>query len=63
MDVLVAARFDDRGEALFGDAHESVGVGCGMHGIDRDRDAKKNQSGTRRGARERGRLTFRLCRS
>lgn len=36
--VLVAARLDDRGEALLGHAHERVRVRGGAHRVDRDAD-------------------------
>lgn len=38
MDILVAAGFDNGGQALLGDTHERVRVGGGLHGVDRNTD-------------------------
>jgi len=39
MDVLVTGGLDDGSEAIFGNAHEGVRVGGGLHGINGDTDA------------------------
>lgn len=36
MDVFVSTRLNDGCEALFGDTHEGMGVGGGVHGVDGD---------------------------
>lgn len=37
--VLISARFDDRGDTLFGDAHEGVRIAARAHRVDGDGDA------------------------
>ena len=39
VNILVAGGLDDGSEALLGDAHEGVGVGSGLHGVNGDTDA------------------------
>lgn len=43
VNVAVTAGLDDSGQAILGHTHESMWVGCGVHGIDSHVDAKKEK--------------------
>ena len=43
MNVVVTAGFYDSGQALPGHTHESMWVGCRVHGIDSHVDANKEK--------------------
>ena len=40
MDILIATRLDNSRKTLLGDTHESVRIGCGMHCVYGDGDAR-----------------------